>query len=737
MTTRYLIGQGERLTYPIDIVRGGGDKKHPYSVAEAQQALAPRMEAASSVLDQLPAAACPQDLAVASLVLHPAYLAKTYFPRIFLHRAGLESIGSRSIRIAPRKQVKANATAFADTTEIFVAGTRSALRELAAFTSAVQAETAEGGQLRTFEDFRPMTAMDRIRSALNPDARVFEIGLHVPQGMDAMGLRQQFAKFAQMCGCEVDPVMNFVAGRLLFVPLSGTPASVARASDFTLVRVAREMPKLRPTTPTMRTAGPGLRVQLPTEPPLSTEPRVAILDGGLPQSHALGPLVRRYVRSDEEAGDVDSFLAHGLGVTSAVLFGPITPSGVAQRPYSNVSHYRVLDEKLNSEDPLELYRTLGHVETILLSRSYEFVNLSLGPDLCIEDEDVHAWTAVIDGILSDGKTLMSVAAGNNGERIDMHRVQVPADCVNAIAIGASDRSGVEWARAAYSARGPGRSPGLLKPDCLAFGGSPHEYFHVVAPGHSAVMTGTYGTSFAAPLALRTGIGIRAILGPTVSPLAIKALLVHGAKPHPTENASQVGWGRIPIDVADIITCGDGVARIIYQGEFSPGKFLRAPVPLPVGDLTGMVTLTATFCYASPVNPENASEYTKAGLGISFRPHQEKRDEDAQHATTKGFFSSSRYRTEAEQRDDLHKWETVLHDTHRFRAQSLKGAVFDVHYNARDGGGLAGAGSPHIPYALVLTVHAPNHPNLYEDILANHAVLEQLKPTIDLNVRTGT
>ncbi|MFA5589368.1 MAG: hypothetical protein WDA70_01425 [Lysobacteraceae bacterium] len=50
-----------------------------------------------------------------------------------------------------------------------------------------------------------------------------------------------------------------------------------------------------------------------------------------------------------------------------------------------------------------------------------------------EDTDVHAWVSVIDDLLSDGDTLMSVAAGNNGEMdrtVDNARVQVPSDCVN-------------------------------------------------------------------------------------------------------------------------------------------------------------------------------------------------------------------------------------------------------------------------------------------------------------------
>jgi hypothetical protein len=76
-----------------------------------------------------------------------------------------------------------------------------------------------------------------------------------------------------------------------------------------------------------------------------------------------------------------------------------------------------------------------------LSRQYQFINLSLGPDLPIEDTEVHAWTSVIDDLLSDGETLMTVAVGNNGE-MDREsgnaRIQVPSDCVNALAVGACD-----------------------------------------------------------------------------------------------------------------------------------------------------------------------------------------------------------------------------------------------------------------------------------------------------------
>ena len=144
-------------------------------------------------------------------------------------------------------------------------------------------------------------------------------------------------------------------------------------------------------------------------------------------------------------------------------------------------------------------------------------------------------------------------------------------------------------------------------------------------------------------------------------------------------------------------------------------------------LNGKVNLSATFCYASPVDVQDTGSYTKAGLKVVFRPHIDKSGKT--EALTSTFFSTKEFRTEQEQRSDLGKWETVLHATHSFEGADLKGATFDVHYNARDGGGPPPSGSELIKYALVLTVHAAAHPTLYEDILDAHAKLKAIEPKI--------
>jgi hypothetical protein len=711
-------------------------KAHPYTLEEAKKAVIPQITNAALELQSLPDQACPQNIAVANLDLHPAYIAKSFFPKALLRQAGLTSIGSRTVRIRPRKDVRKNAPAECETTRLFVAGSRDAFSNFSALATQLQAETAEALQFAEIENFSAMTEIDRLRLIDQTDTRVFEVGLHLLPEQSLDVLRKAFISYAKSCGFEVNSQYEFPVGRMLFVAIQGDKSGIHRLSKFALVRVIRPMPVVRSARPVARGIPISVGFKLPTSQALSSEPTVAILDGGLPEQHVLSPFVKRYEKSDVEADDDPEYNEHGLGVTSAFLFGPVEPQAEAARPFSNVHHYRVLDTKSNEEDPYELYRTLAHVEEVLLSRQYQFINLSLGPDLPYEDSDVHAWTAVLDTMLSDGETLMTVAVGNNGSsnsEFQLNRIQVPADSVNALSVGAANLSSSNWARADYSAVGPGRSPGRRKPDVVAFGGSPKEYFHVARSGARAELAATMGTSFASPYVLRNAVGVRAILGDEIHPLTIKALMVHGAQNSGNLDISEVGWGRVPHDINRLIMCEDGVARIIYQGLLRPSKYLRAPVPLPTEQLDGKVKLTATFCYASPVDVEDAAAYTKAGLTITFRPHEDKLSGNQIKSRT--FFSTSEFRTEQEQRSDLGKWETVLHATDNFYGSSLKGAVFDIHYNARDGGANAGAGSELIRYALVLTVEAPKHVDLYDEILKSHAKLKALEPRITLPIRT--
>ena len=342
----------------------------------------------------------------------------------------------------------------------------------------------------------------------------------------------------------------------------------------------------------------------------------------------------------------------------------------------------------------------------------------------------------MDTALSDGSTLGAVAVGNNGEldrESGIARVEPPSDCVNAIAVGASSRVGPNWTRAPYSALGPGRSPGLIKPDVLGFGGSSAEPFVFANDDGSASYT--QGTSFAAPSVLRIGAGIRATFGSRVSPLAVKSLLIHTAEPHGTLDTSECGWGKVAPDLGQVIVCRDGEARVLYEGELTAAKYIRAQIPVPNGLPAGRIELQATLCFASEVDPQDPGNYTRSGLGVTFRPHAERISKESKSglAEIKSFFGQGDFSPERDLRRDAHKWETVMNASKRMLTSSLRDPVFDIHYNAREAGHDYKT-APKIRYAMVISVRMKKVPQLYEQVLAQYPIeLRSLTPVIDVPI----
>jgi len=390
-----------------------------------------------------------------------------------------------------------------------------------------------------------------------------------------------------------------------------------------------------------RSAPAGFKIDTPNLEPLYKSLRVAVFDGGVPQDALPKELVHR--KEAPTIGDaVPESAAHGLGVTSALLFGSLEQGEPAPQPFAPIDHYRVIDKNTVSDPQGHYFDVLTRIMDVLRQNPYDFVNLSLGPDLPIEDDDV--WTASLDEHFSHGKTLVAVAAGNSGEddwAAGNARIQAPADGVNVLSVGASDSIKKKWKRAQCSSIGPGRSPGRVKPEIVAFGGSQGQPFWVLSPDKKGHSVPIYGTSFASPSALRAAIGVKTFLGAVLQTLALKALLIHHSE-DAGHDQREVGWGRIPSEIENLILCPDGTAHVLYQGELEPGRYLRARIPLPSTGLSGNITISATFCYATETDPQDLLNYTRAGLEVAFRPNKNKFNETefgtSKNPATKTFFS---------------------------------------------------------------------------------------------------
>lgn len=730
---KFLLGRGESLNRDSSFHAGFSESDTPYEWAAQQARILPMLARQQAIFDEIPSYARPGDNVVSRLTLNPQYYSRSAYPGELVAHFGLRLVGSKPVQIKPEKGRGSTSPNGILSTVLFLAGKRDAFKRLTKATTSPEIDVSLVADLQKIETIQAMTVKDRVLGIISRKPELLEIVLHHDADLDA-DWEHEFVSFAKRTGIKLDLHQNYQSRGLWFMPAIGDAEQAQRLAQFSFVRAIRPMPKLRPleAPKVIRARTTGSMLVLPTEEPLDSSFRVAIFDGGLPELHPFGLWANRIEPPAKEriGAPIDEYLEHGTAVTSAVLFGHVE-SGLQPRPYCGVDHFRVLGDLTTDR---QLYSVMLYVDKILSQSTYEFATFSIGPEEVV-GHDVTAWTTMLDDHFQQGQTLGTIAVGNAGEDpTPLNRIQVPSDCVNALAVGAADSRDAAWSRAPYSCVGPGRAPGLIKPDLVQFGGWDNSPFRFVFPGPS--LAEADGTSFSTPALMRIASGVRAHFGTSISTLGIRALLIHSAEPlgHPRV---EVGWGMVPEDLSEITVCPDGSVRVLYQGVLDPSKVIRTDIPLPADELQGMVEIAATFCYLCQTDPHTPGDYTRAGLGITFRPHKKKfpkpsppryKPVDKNFPAPHKFFEGVGRKSEQVLRQDAFKWDTTRNARVSMRASSLDGPVFDIHYQAREpGSSISPARAQRLPYALVVTVRAKKHPDLYERVLAAYPSLAAIKP----------
>lgn len=718
----FIIGYGEYLTKTISVKLGAGKKKHPYSFAEARDRFISDLKNTMDEIDLKPKNQCAEGEFVIKFIQHPSYLAKSYYPNKLFEKYGVRDIGTKAIKLRPLKWAIRNPPEEGLASCIFVAGKKPQFEAM--LNNIEHDDLPEGFQvlIRTFEKISTIDASDKVKKIVhNSNSLKLEVVLHAAQ-RDKI-VRDSFTGYTESLGGEADWSRAKIVGGLTFLPVNISDGSEIKLAEFSHLRALRSIPKLRFNRPDVIRSKENQTFTFPTFKKFNNEFKVCIFDEGLGKDTSISQWVNEIIPSD--VTDVlPSSLVHGSEVCATYLFGPFDSGTMTfHSPYTNIDIVRVLSP--GDKDP-DLFDVLGRIEDVLKEKKYKYVNISLGPRLAIDDDDVHVWTSVIDALLQDGHCLATIAIGNDGELDgEYSRIQPPSDMVNGFAIGASNSNKTEWDKASYSCRGPGRSPGVVKPDGVIFGGSESDLFKVYSPPTNSIM-GRMGTSYAAPYALRVAAGIDAITEFYLTPSTIKALLVHHAE-RGNKNMMDVGWGRLPNVPEEVIECMDDEAIIVYQGKLNRSRHLRIPVPIPEGIACTWVHLKATFCFNAITDPEHPLHYTRSGLDILFRANDKKMGKGTEHASTKSFFSARNlYKAEYELRTDAHKWETCISRGQRFKKNTLLNPVFDVKYHAREKGGDVKRDTVPLSYSLVVSIQAEGDTNIYDLVLQQNKVLKTVK-----------
>jgi hypothetical protein len=773
---RPLLSGGERLREEIDRAGGGAPKYHPQSLAEARDILRPQVEMLRTTAVMMPAELRGERLIFEATLL-PNYLANSYFPRALLDDAGLVAVGTRP-SAAPYRTPAGEREA-QPTKALVLAASDRALDRLAAIFDA-PAERLGRSVREAIQEFASfaLPKPEEIIHVTTPEAVsdaaalvTFESVLHpsVPQsGWARVTADGDFEKWsawiAQLGGTVIADYRRSIEG-LTFVPVRLSPERLLEAARFNPLRAIRPMPQMRPVPVTVMRSATELRAPIP--PPPGEGPRsdisVAIFDGG---TDLACPILRPFVTQVDltrEASD-DQFVSHGTAVTSAALFGEATPGGQLPVPDAHVDHYRVLPPPPDPHD-VDLYWILDRIVETVERNDYDIVNLSLGPDLAIDDGDPHRWTAEIDRLSREHGVLFVTAVGNNGEAdaaVGLNRVQVPSDAVNGLGVGAcGERDPASWRRAAYSAVGPGRAGARVQPVGLAFGGSDGEpYLAMIGRGRWAE---TAGTSYATPVTVNGLVGLGASLGrPRATPNNLRVFAAHFANRLTDHEVLEAGYGRFRERYEDAWMCDSNEVTLLYEDQLDRDQMVALVLPVPDGALDGMnVELRWTLAFTSPTDPTDAVDYTRAGIEIQFRPHarrytftQPGRSEvegplDTQEQAAEvsallraGWHPSTHPATrppgsarliEAQLREGG-KWETMVQLTHHMRGTGLFRPRLDLSFLARDSGSLIRDAVPPLEYSLLVTIRGRSGIDLYDRVRTEYAVLTPLVAQVPLQIR---
>ncbi|MDX1301195.1 S8 family peptidase [Photobacterium sp.] len=715
-----IIGYGETLTDTVEIKSGGGDKNHPYSEYESRKRFVQGLGQTLSQLDSKPEIECANGEIVVKFIQHPAYLAKTYYPKRLFQKYGMNDLGSKPVMVKPEKWATKKHPVQAVSSCIYVSGTKAEYHKLMSDVKSGNIDGTTLNSIRTFESILSVERKEKIK-AITQESSTLRLEVVIHASEHDKSVIDDFKKYLHYLDGNLEEARVKVVGGLTFVPVNLPKGHEEKLADFSHLRALRSVPKLRFNKPDVIRNVIASDIVLPMYQSLNNNFKVCIFDGGMGNAHALGPWVNEIIPEDVTSLH-PSLLAHGSEVCSTYLFGPYINEKLSS-PYTNVDIVRVLSP--DDDDP-DLFDVLTRIENVLKQKKYKYINLSLGPRMSVEDDDVHVWTSVLDQYLQDGNCLATVAIGNDGDLPgELSRIQPPSDMVNSLSVGACDSTDDTWKRSSYSCIGPGRSPGVVKPDGVAFGGSNENPFMVYSPLTHQII-GTMGTSYSAPSVLRVAAGIDAITDFDLTATTIKALMVH--KTDKQENdIKEVGWGRFPLNPEEVVECLEDEATIIFQGTLNSSQHVRIPVPLPKNIDCTWVHLNATFCINTLTDPEHPLHYTRSGLEITFRANKEKYPTEGNHPKPSSFFSCGElYSNEHELRDDAHKWETCLSRNKRFKRTTLNEPIFDVKYRAREQGASATEQLPPIQYSLVLTIRSQGDSSIYNSILQQNQTLQPIR-----------
>lgn len=327
-----LVG-GERLTVRTIRPQSGGESDPPQSFFEVGMRLRPQITEARRTLSELPDALRGPRLYFATSVM-PNYLATSHFPGALFSLMGVRRVGTRSAygTYVTKKKREENAL----TKSFLLSGSPEALTRLDELLGTDEASLSRGvhDDLLKLQDVAapsPATVLNlgaerfievekllALESVLHPV--VDEDGFPDSDGLAEV--LQKWTALIESLGGSVELDWLRKHQDLSFVPVLLPREHIQEAARFNPLRALQPMPTMEVGPPGELRGIGGITPMPPSDRP-TTSQRIAIFDGGLPDTvPALAPYVS-YEDLTKGAPDLPESMAHATTVASAAAFGNI------------------------------------------------------------------------------------------------------------------------------------------------------------------------------------------------------------------------------------------------------------------------------------------------------------------------------------------------------------------------------------------------------------------------------
>ncbi len=763
-TRRFLLAGGEALAQAALRPARGGKKFHPQSADQAYEVLAPKARELERAISEMPVAARGGHVVFEATML-PNYLGTSYHPVALLSAADLYVVGSRSGSAdlaTPKKLLKQQPTR-----TLYVAGEPAKVQRFVDFIAAGPQDVAAWDNLRMFNDIAlpspsvivrgpkvPVAGALTWEAVLNPLGRT--PGEHRHLIDEAF---ERWTAWVELYGGIVVRSYRREVNEVTFVPVLLETRAVDDAAQFNLLRAIRPMPSVRPM-PAQVLRSAKRKAPPPKHLPRFSDESIAVFDGGLQRGPYIDPYIESYEHLTNEPEEPD-YVEHGTLVTSAALYGHIDGAAIP-RPVTKVRHYRVFPApRLSTQSGLrvgvELYWILDQIEKTVAKDSLRLVNLSFGPDECVDDAPSR-WTAVVDKLTRAHGCVFVSAVGNNGKddaKTGMNRVQPPSDAVNAIGVGACKITKKSLKRSPYSAVGPGREGQRVQPTVVTFGGDGKPFIGVDGNGD---WLRSEGTSFASPAVVRQQAWLYGLLEKQRRrPEVARAFTAHFARRVRGHRYHELGYGAAVEAVPSIFECTPNQVSVLYDAVLERKKPTAFYLPVPLIPPDERVTIEWTISYLTDVDPNDPVDYTRCGLELTFRPNthlfkfsrkgfkevyvdiaRDKSQAESllrsgwERADVPTALTPKRAKHEGQSRGDG-KWDTLVRGKVSLDATEVAQSRIDLSYLRRERGVLVdGPNVPKLPITLVATVSTKTF-GIYDAVRLAYPVLVPMTIQTEIEV----